>query len=70
MVIRYLIVGFSEGLKELFTLVLRKKEKKNYLLLDTYRPIALENILVKLAKKVLTIRIAKKAEAEILLPWN
>ena len=48
--------------------MLKKKEKKDYLLLGTYRPIALENILIKLAKKVLTIHIVGKAEAETLLP--
>ena len=48
--------------------MLKKKEKNDYLLPDTYRPIALENILIKLVKKVLTIYIVRKAEAEILLP--
>ena len=47
--------------------MLKKKEKKDYLLLDIYRPIALENILIKLAEKVLTMRIIRKVEAEILL---
>ena len=40
-VIKYLVTGLFKGLKESFTLVLKKKEKKNYLLLDTYRPIGL-----------------------------
>ena len=48
--------------------MLKKKEKKNYLLPGTYRLIALKNTLIKLAKKVLTIRITRKAEAETLLP--
>ena len=50
----------------LFILVLRKKGKKNYLLLDIHRPIALKNTLVKLAKKVLIIYIVGKVEAETL----
>ena len=48
--------------------MLRKKGKKNYLLLEVYKPIALENTLVKLTEKILIIHIAKKTEAEILLP--
>ena len=67
-IIKYLIIGLHKGLQKLFTLILKKKEKKNYLLPDTYRPIVLENILVKLAEKVLTIYIIEKAEAETLLP--
>ena len=66
-VIKYLVISLSKELKELFTLVLKKKEKKNYLLLGAYRFIALKNTLVKLAKKILTIRIAGKVEAKILL---
>ena len=69
-VIKYLAIGLPEGLKELFTLVLRKEEKKKYLLLGAYRPIVLKNILVKLVEKVLTIRMVRKAEAETLLLWN
>ena len=66
-VIIYLVKGFPEKLKELSIFVLKKKEKKDYLLLGAYRPIVIENMLIKLAKKVLTIYIAEKAEAEILL---
>ena len=47
--------------------MLRKEEKKNYLLLGVYRLIALENILIKLVEKVLTIHIMGKVEAETLL---
>ena len=47
--------------------MLKKEEKKDYLLLGAYRPIALENILVKLAEKILIIYIIGKAEAKILL---
>ena len=66
-VIKYLVTGLFKGLKESFILVLKKEEKKNYLLLSAYRPIALKNTLVKLTEKVLTIRIARKVEVEILL---
>ena len=45
----------------------KKEKNKNYLLLNTYRPIALKNILIKLAEKVLTIHIIEKAKAETLL---
>ena len=69
-IIKYLATGLSEELKELFTLMLKKKEKKNYLLLNAYRPIALKNILVKLAEKVLIMRIVRKAEAKTLLLYN
>ena len=66
-VIKYLVIGLFKELKELFTLVLKKEEKKDYSLLNNYRPIALKNILVKLAEKVLTIHIIEKAKAETLL---
>ena len=66
-VIVYLVKGLPEGLKELSIFILRKKEKKDYLLLGAYRLIARKNTLVKLAEKVLTIYIVKKAEAKILL---
>ena len=47
--------------------MLRKKEKKNYLLLGIYRLITLKNTLVKLVKKVLIMRIIGNAEMETLL---
>ena len=67
-IIVYLVKGLPQELKKSFIFVLKKKEKKNYLLLGAYRPIALKNTLVKLAKKILAIYIAEKVEAEILLP--
>ena len=66
-VINYLAIDLPDGLKKLFTFVLRKEGKKNYLLSKTYRPIALENILAKLIKKVITIYNIKKTEAKLLL---
>ena len=68
MIIKYLIIDLFKELKKSFTLILKKEEKKNYLLLNAYRPIVLKNILVKLAKKILTIRIIGKVKAETLLP--
>ena len=65
-IIKYLVTGLPKELKKLFTLILRKKEEKKYSLLGAYRFIALKNTLVKLTKKVLTIYIIRKAEAEIL----
>ena len=62
----YLVKGSPEKLKKLFIFILKKKEKKNYLLPKIYRPIALKNTLVKLAKKILTIYIIEKVEMEIL----
>ena len=61
------MTGLPKGLKESFILVLKKKGKMNYLLPDSYRPIALKNTLVKLVEKVLTMRIAGKVETETLL---
>ena len=66
-IIKYLVRGLSKKLKKLFTLILRKEEKKNYSLPSIYRPITLKNTLLKLAKKVLTIHIIGKVEAETLL---
>ena len=60
-------MSFPDGRKILFTFKLQKEENKNYLLLGVYRPIALKNILVKLAKKVITIYIIEKTEAKLLL---
>ena len=67
-IIKYLIIGLPKELKESFTLILRKEEKKDYLLLSAYRLIVLKNTLVKLAKKVLTIYIMGKVKAKTLLP--
>ena len=65
-IINYLATGLPDGLKELFIFVLWKEGKKDYLLLGAYRPIALKNILIKLAKKVITTHIIKEAETELL----
>ncbi len=39
--------------RELIIVILRKKSKKNYSLLDSYKLIILKNILAKIIKKVL-----------------
>ena len=67
MIIIYLVKDPPEGLKELFKFILKKEEKKDYLLLKAYKPITLKNTLVKLAEKILTIYIIEKAWIKILL---
>ena len=66
-VIKYLATSCSKKLKKLFIFVLKKKEKKNYLLPRIYRFIALKNTLVKLAEKILIIYIVRKVETKTLL---
>ena len=58
------------GYKELITITLRKEGKKDYSLLNAYRPIALENTLIKVVEKVITNRIDTVAKSQGLLPWN
>ena len=68
---KYLIVGtLLELYKELTTVVLRKDRKRDYSLLSSYRPIALENTLVKLIEKIIANCIATVAEEHALLPWT
>ena len=68
---RYLIVKtLSVSYRELIIIILRKKNKKNYIISDSYRLITLENTLVKFLEKVLTIQITKIAEEHNLLSWN
>ena len=57
-------------LKESTIIVLRKENKKDYSLLRSYRPIALENTLVKIIEKLLANRLIDAAEAYNLLLWN
>jgi hypothetical protein len=51
--------------KELIIIILRKENKKNYLLPSSYRPITLENTLIKIIKKILVIRLNRAAEKYI-----
>ena len=59
-----------ESLKESITVVLYKKGKKDYSLLGSYRPIALENTLAKVLEKYVANVMSKAAEEHRLLPWN
>jgi len=59
-----------ESLKESITVVLRKEGKKDYSLLDSYRLIALKNMLVKVLEKHIANIILEAAEEHRLLPWN
>jgi len=51
-----------ESLKEFITIVLRKKGKKNYSLLGSYRLITLKNTLVKVLEKYVANIISKAAK--------
>jgi len=57
-----------ESLKESITIVLCKKEKKNYSLLGSYILITLKNTLVKVLEKYIANIILKAAEKYRLLP--
>jgi len=59
-----------ESLKESIIMALRKKRKKNYSLLGSYRLIAFKNILVKILEKHVANIILKAAEKHRLLLWN
>ena len=66
------LVGGSLPLryKESTIVVLRKDGKKDYSLLGSYRPIALENTLAKVIEKILADCISNAAEGHSLLLWN
>jgi hypothetical protein len=55
-------------LKESTTVVLRKEKKKDYSLPSSYRPIALENTIAKVIKKIIATRMTAEAEARHLIP--
>ena len=59
-----------ESLKESITAILYKDGKKDYSLLGSYRPIALENTLAKVLEKYIANIISKAAEEYGLLLWN
>ena len=48
--------------------MLRKEEKKDYSLPDSYRPIILENIITKVLEKALANYITKEAKKKGMLP--
>jgi len=52
------------------TVILQKEGKADYLILGSYRPIALENTLSKILKKVIVDHIADTAEEYALLPQS
>jgi hypothetical protein len=54
-------------LKDTTTIALRKLEKGNYLLVNTYRPIVLKNTLVKLVKIVVAKHLIEVVEKHNLL---
>ena len=53
--------------KKLIIIILCKKDKKNYLLLKSFRLITLKNILIKIIKKVLVTYLSYTAEKHSLL---
>ena len=53
--------------KELITVILYKKGKKNYLLSKSFRLITLKNMLAKIVKKILTIYLSCTVEEYSLL---
>ena len=53
--------------KKLITIILCKKNKKDYLLLKSYRLITLENMLIKIIKKILITYLSYAAEKYSLL---
>ena len=50
--------------------ILYKKGKADYLLLGSYRPIALKNTLSKILERVIADRIINMAKEHALLPQN
>jgi len=56
-----------ESLKKSIIIILRKKGKKDYSFLNSYRPITLENILAKVLKKYITNIILEATEEYRLL---
>ena len=53
--------------KKLIIIILHKKSKKDYLLLKSYRLIALKNMLIKIIKKILITYLSCTAEKYSLL---
>ena len=64
----YFIIGYYLRLKRaITTIILYKEGKADYLLLKSYRPIALKNTLSKILKRVIVDYIADIAEEHALL---
>jgi len=63
------IIGYYLRLRRaIITFVLYKEGKVDYLLLGSYRPIALENTLSKILERVIADCMADMAEEHALLP--
>ena len=64
----YFVIGYYLKLRRaIITVVLYKEGKADYLLLGSYRPIALENTLSEILKRVIVKYIADTAEEYALL---
>src|SRR6266700_4370724 len=67
----YFIIGYYLRLRRaIITVILYKEGKVDYLLPGSYRPIALENTLSKILKRIIVERIADTAEEHTLLPQS
>ena len=49
-------------MREFIIIVLRKKNKKNYIVSSSYRSITLKNSLIKLIKKILAVVLTDMTE--------
>jgi len=64
-------IGYYPRLRRfIITVILRKEGKVDYLILGSYRPIALENTLSKILEKVIADRMADTVEEYALLPQS
>ena len=64
----YFIIGYFLRLRRaIITVILYKEGKVDYLLLGSYRPIALENALSKILERVIAERMENTAEEHALL---
>ena len=59
---------YSKIKKSITTVALYKDSKADYSFINSYRPITLENTIVKVYKKLLVILISQKAKERGLLP--
>ena len=66
-IILYTLLPYLLGGRPIITFVLRKEGKADYLLLGSYRPIALENTLSKILERVIADYIVDTAEEHALL---
>jgi hypothetical protein len=58
-----------KSMRESTTVVLRKAQKEDYTIPQSFRPIALENTIAKLMEKIVAERMANASEEHNLLPW-